>query len=57
MFRQIDLVACHKRNPRALADMAKAFRIDCAGNADTFRRVYGWRQEAIDRALSAAPAA
>ena len=51
-YRQIDADSAWKGELRGLQGFKAAFEIDCAGDVETFRRVYGWTQEAFDIAYS-----
>lgn len=51
-FRQIDAQAIWKGERAALHTFRKAFYDDCEGDGDLFLRVYGWKQEALTKAIS-----
>ena len=53
MARQIDARGAWRGEARALDCVAMAWAIDCNGDDEIFKRIYGWTQESLDRALFA----
>jgi hypothetical protein len=51
MARQIDARGIWQGKARALDQFAQAWAIDCGACDETFRRIYGWNQDCIDKAL------
>lgn len=49
--RKIDARGIWAGNPAALDEFGAAWALDCRACDSTFRRVYGWTQESLDRAL------
>lgn len=49
-YRTIDARGIWQGETKALDGFIGAWGIDCNGNDDTFRRVYGWTDEAMQAA-------
>lgn len=51
-FRQIDARGIWAGERDALRIFARAFHGDCQGNRETWRKVYGWTSEALEKAIA-----
>lgn len=52
-FRDINAEGVWKCEYAALKVFAKAFTVDCDGSDETFHRIYGWTDKALQNAKAA----
>lgn len=50
IHRRLDARGIWKGNDRALDQFAYTYAVDCGGDNATFQRVYGWTEDALERA-------
>lgn len=51
-YRRIDAASAWRGESYGLNQFRAAFEIDCKGDIDTFRAVYGWTMESIKTAMA-----